>query len=251
MVRTGEAFKGTELGEVLVPALFPLSSRHPDDAVKLGRATVWAEEEGEPVPYGQKTHAGGWRGNAHPGTAASLRSPPPNLPRNTMPLRNDLLNPISEDKPSGENLRYAPVYDKIKEARREDDDAPQGLWQRERKVADWPLTIKLIGETLATKTKDLQLVAWLTEAMLKREGIGRAARISRVVPRHARKILGHHCYPELEDGDAELRAGPLQWVGDRLEIPLKQSGHHQIGAELVPVQGIARRRHGRSRQSIQ
>ncbi len=55
IVRTGEAFKGTELGEVLIPALFPLSSRQPDDAVKLGRVTVWAEEEGEPVPYGQKT----------------------------------------------------------------------------------------------------------------------------------------------------------------------------------------------------
>ena len=55
LVHTGDAFKGTELGEVLVPALFPLSSRHPDDAVKLGRLTVWAEEEGEPVPYGQKT----------------------------------------------------------------------------------------------------------------------------------------------------------------------------------------------------
>jgi type VI secretion system protein ImpE len=55
IVRTGEAFKGTELGELLVPTLFALSSRHPDDAVKLGRATVWAEEDGEPVPYGQKT----------------------------------------------------------------------------------------------------------------------------------------------------------------------------------------------------
>jgi type VI secretion system protein ImpA len=30
-------------------------------------------------------------------------------------------------------------------------------------------------------------------------------------------------YPELEDGDAEFRATPLQWIGDRLEIPLKQS----------------------------
>ncbi len=87
-----------------------------------------------------------------------------------MPLRNDLLNPISADKPAGENLRYAPVYDKIKEARREDDDAPQGDWKRERKVADWPLAIKLISEALATKTKDLQLAAWLAEAMLNREG---------------------------------------------------------------------------------
>jgi type VI secretion system protein ImpE len=55
IVRTGEAFKGTELGEVLIPVLSPLSARHADDAVKLGRVTVWAEEEGEPVPYGQKT----------------------------------------------------------------------------------------------------------------------------------------------------------------------------------------------------
>ncbi|HUK16900.1 MAG TPA: type VI secretion system ImpA family N-terminal domain-containing protein, partial [Bryobacteraceae bacterium] len=88
-----------------------------------------------------------------------------------MPLRNDLLNPIAGENPAGENLRYAPVYDKIKEARRQDDDAPQGEWTRERKLADYPLTIKLISESLATKSKDLQLAAWLAEAMLIREGV--------------------------------------------------------------------------------
>src|SRR5580698_6155614 len=148
----------------------------------------------------------------------SLKSPP-----KAMPLRNDLLKPISEDQPSGENLRYAPVYDKIKEARREDDDAPQGLWQRERKVADWPITIKLIGETLATKTKDLQLVAWLTEAMLKREGVA-GLRDSLDLTRAMLEIFWDTIHPELEDGDSELRVGPLQWVGDRLEITLKQTG---------------------------
>ena len=89
-----------------------------------------------------------------------------------MPLRDDLLNPIPGDSPSGTNLRYAPVYDKIKEARRQDDDAPQGEWQRERKVADYKQVIKLAGETLATQTKDLQLAAWLTEAFLHQEGFG-------------------------------------------------------------------------------
>src|SRR5258706_423802 len=54
-----------------------------------------------------------------------------------MPLRDDLLNPIPGENPSGANLRYAPVYDKIKEARREDDDAPQGEWKHERKGYDW------------------------------------------------------------------------------------------------------------------
>ncbi|MGH9665358.1 MAG: ImpA family type VI secretion system protein, partial [Bryobacteraceae bacterium] len=87
-------------------------------------------------------------------------------------MREDLLNPIAGDNPGGENLRYAPVYDKIKEARREEDDAPQGEWKRDRKVADYALVIKLASEALAAKSKDLQLAAWLTEASLKKEGFG-------------------------------------------------------------------------------
>lgn len=55
IILTGPTFKGTELGEVLVPALSPFSWRHSDDAVRLGRATHWAEEGEETVPYGQKT----------------------------------------------------------------------------------------------------------------------------------------------------------------------------------------------------
>lgn len=54
VVRTGPAFKGRELGEVLLPALSPLSWRHSDDGVRLGRMTVWGGEDGEPVPLGQK-----------------------------------------------------------------------------------------------------------------------------------------------------------------------------------------------------
>jgi type VI secretion system protein ImpE len=55
LVRTGPAFRGKELGEVLVPAISPLSWRHPDDAVRLGRSTVWQDSDtGLPVPVGQK-----------------------------------------------------------------------------------------------------------------------------------------------------------------------------------------------------
>jgi len=54
VVRTGPGFHGLELGEVLLPALAPLSWRHPDVAVRLGRVTEWTESEGTPVPVGQK-----------------------------------------------------------------------------------------------------------------------------------------------------------------------------------------------------
>jgi type VI secretion system protein ImpE len=55
-VRTTPAFKGTELGEVLLPVLAPFSWRHPDEAVRLGRMTVWETPQGGEyqVPYGQK-----------------------------------------------------------------------------------------------------------------------------------------------------------------------------------------------------
>jgi type VI secretion system protein ImpE len=54
-VRTGPGFKGTELGEILIPALSPLSWQHEDEDVRLGRVTVWQETEGgEEIPLGQK-----------------------------------------------------------------------------------------------------------------------------------------------------------------------------------------------------
>src|SRR5215472_18166006 len=89
-----------------------------------------------------------------------------------MSLRDDLLKPIADSSPGGVDLRYDPIYDKIKEARREDDDTPQGEWATARKVAEWPLVIKLATEALTTKSKDLQIGAWLTEAMLRRDGFG-------------------------------------------------------------------------------
>jgi type VI secretion system protein ImpA len=72
-----------------------------------------------------------------------------------MPLREDLLAPIPGDNPSGQNLHYAPAYDKIKEARRKEDPIAQGDWQRALKEADYRLVIKLATDALAKTTKDL------------------------------------------------------------------------------------------------
>jgi len=54
-VCTGPSFKGTELGEVLIPAIYPFSWKHSDEAVWLGRVTDWAaDDEGNEYPSGQK-----------------------------------------------------------------------------------------------------------------------------------------------------------------------------------------------------
>ena len=86
-------------------------------------------------------------------------------------LRQDLYESIPGDNPAGADLRYTPVYERIKEARREEDDLNQGVWKRERKVADYSTVITLAQEAIATGSKDLQLAAWLCHALVASEGV--------------------------------------------------------------------------------
>lgn len=139
-----------------------------------------------------------------------------------MPLREDLLTPIAGDNPSGKYLKYDPVYDKIKEARREEVDAPQGEWASARKVADWATVLKLGQDALATKTKDLQLAAWITEAALKKEGFS-GLKQGLILIKGLLDNFWDTIYPEIEDGDAEMRAAPLEWVGNYLDEPLRHA----------------------------
>src|SRR5438128_8367897 len=141
-----------------------------------------------------------------------------------------LLAAIPGDNPMGESLRYAGVYDAIQEARRADDDLPMGDWQREVKSADWRAVINLATDVISGKSKDLQLGAWLVEALTKRHGFAGL--------RDGLKLLGEMheqfwegLYPEIEDGDLEFRGGPLNWLNEKLpgcirEIALTE-GHPQ------------------------
>src|SRR5512143_109315 len=86
-----------------------------------------------------------------------------------------ILAPIPGDNPAGEDLRYGPIYDDIKEARRADDDLPLGKWERERKKAEWDKVISLSVAALGDKTKDLQIAAWLMEALTITEGFAGVA----------------------------------------------------------------------------
>src|SRR4051794_36868438 len=121
-----------------------------------------------------------------------------------MSLRDDLLKPIPGASPGGVELRYDPIFDKIKEARREDDDVPQGEWTTALKTADWPLVIKLSKDALANKSKDLQITAWMTEALLRQEGF---AGLWAGLDLLAGMIETHwdHLYPEIDDGRRDAR----------------------------------------------
>ncbi len=146
-----------------------------------------------------------------------------------MPLRDDLLNPVPGENPSGIYLRYDKVYDQIKEARTEDDDTiPAGAWERAAKKADYALVIKLAGEALATRSKDMQLAAWLAEAHVKREGLTLIAPSFKLM-QDLQEQFWDTLYPEIEDGDVGMRAMPIEFAANRIaalvrEAPLTKKG---------------------------
>jgi type VI secretion system protein ImpA len=152
-----------------------------------------------------------------------------------MPLRDELLAPIPGANPGGVELRYDPLYDKIKEARREEEDIPQGDWQTTRKTADWPQVVKLTKDALLNKSKDLQLAVWLAEATLRREGFagfrGALDMLVGLLEQH-----WDHLYPEVEDGDVEMRAAPLEWLGLKLDLPVRRVPLDRAGHDWIQLQ---------------
>lgn len=142
-----------------------------------------------------------------------------------MPLDiTEFLQPIPGAAPGGVSLRYEPIYDQIRRARTEEDDLPTGDWQRERKTADYSTVIKLSREVLTQRSKDLQVAAWFTEALLKREGFA-GLRDGIDLIRGLLETFWDDLHPELEDDDVELRAAPLAWVGEYMDR----------AARLVPI----------------
>jgi type VI secretion system protein ImpA len=163
-----------------------------------------------------------------------------------MALRDEVLNPIAGESPGGVDLRYDPLFDKIKEARRADVDAPQGEWTTTLKTADWPLVIKLSKEALSTKSKDLQIAAWMTEALLKREGFSGLASGLDVLGGLGEQFWDS-LYPEIDDGDAEMRAAPLEWIDRSFDVSIRmvaldRAGHDSIqikDSRIVPTEAAA------------
>lgn len=140
------------------------------------------------------------------------------MPVNTE-LLTSLLAPVPGDNPSGLDLRYDAAYDALKEARREDLLLP-GDDSADRKVADWPRVVSMGTELIAGRTKDLQAGAWLTEALLRRDGMSGLITGLEAV----RGLLDQFwdtLYPEIEDGDLEFWLGPLEWLGSRLTPALQ------------------------------
>jgi type VI secretion system ImpA family protein len=123
-----------------------------------------------------------------------------------------LLAPIAGDDPCGESLRYDPLMDKLQELRRQDDPSlPQGVWTHELKRSDFAAVAALCSEALTTRSKDLQVAAWLTEAWTRQEGFAGCARGLRLLDALCERYW-QGLHPRIEDDDLDFRLAPLHWL---------------------------------------
>ncbi|HTU20108.1 MAG TPA: type VI secretion system protein TssA [Gemmataceae bacterium] len=128
----------------------------------------------------------------------------------------ELLAPIAGENPAGEPLPFA-LREQLNEARKEIDldtfEPDDPMRPSEPKKADWPGIIRLAQQTLTETSKDLLVAARLTEALVKQHGFAGVRD-----GLHLFAGLFSQCwdrlYPGIEDGDLEVRAGPLSWLDD-------------------------------------
>ncbi|WP_394777950.1 type VI secretion system protein TssA [Undibacterium sp.] len=123
-----------------------------------------------------------------------------------------LLEPIGAPQGCGEDLSFSRELDAIVEARRfEDSSLDQGEWVTEVKTADWPFVIKHCASLIESRSKDLRLAVWLTEASVR---VGYFAGLASGYQLLAGMFdqYWEGMYPLPEDGDQDQRVGNLSWI---------------------------------------
>ena len=143
-----------------------------------------------------------------------------------------LLTPISAEAPAGVSLRYEGTYDKIREARREDDPSiPTGVWERTLKVADYGAVQKLGDEALERRSKDLQIAAWLVDTWAHVYGLAGVRRGIELTAGMCARFWDA-MFPVIEDGEEEARARIFDWVDDALALRIRTA---QLGDERAQL----------------
>lgn len=134
-----------------------------------------------------------------------------------------LLTPVAPDNPCGESLRWDPIWDEISQLRKTSKDP---LDSSADKTPEWGQIVELATNVLATRTKDLLIAGWLTEALVREHGFA-GFRDGLQLIRGLANRFWDGLHPAPEDGDLATRAAPLNWLttadgGARMPVALRE-----------------------------
>lgn len=129
-----------------------------------------------------------------------------------------LLAPVSAAVPEGLPAAEDESYRRIRHEREEEDASlPLGAWERELKRANWVAASELSAAAMATRSKDLQLAAWLFEALIARSGFQALAPCLGLID-----ALFLQYGAKLHPQNNEHRINLLVWIGQKLLPPLRR-----------------------------
>jgi type VI secretion system ImpA family protein len=138
-----------------------------------------------------------------------------------------VLTPISTEKPSGEDLRALKDWVDIRKARPNlSDTADKRDWQPANPVkTDWSIYKAVVEKALCTKSKDLELGVFLTDACTRLHGFAGIRDGIWAVRGLITEFSNKGLYPLPEDGNLEARYGKLDWMNEKLaevmrEVPI-------------------------------
>ncbi len=133
-----------------------------------------------------------------------------------------LLDPVAGPRPCGEDLAFSPELDAIAKARIADDPTlDQGAWVTSLKEADWPFVVTRCAKLLASRSKDLRLAVWMTEANAKTTRL-RGLADGLVLVAGLCDRYWEHVFPLPDEGGHEQRIGNLCWLAARIPHLLQE-----------------------------
>ena len=144
---------------------------------------------------------------------------------------------ITKNNPVGPSMRYSTLFDEIQSARRQDDPSlPQGVWQRDCKQANWETVASLCQDYISNHSKDLQILAWLTEAWIHTKGLIGLVEGLKIITELC-TAYGETIHPCSEDKEETLdnRINIIAWLNQKLPyslftLPISQPSNDKISA---------------------
>lgn len=127
----------------------------------------------------------------------------------------ELLQPISEEQPTGEDLRADDSYDSVYFAMRSARDTARSAEKRVVEMEDaagtppeWGTVASLAADALRTRTKDLAVASWYTEALLRTEGLAGLRDGLRLIHGLVERYWDG-LYPEEDEDGVETKVAPV------------------------------------------
>jgi type VI secretion system protein ImpA len=142
------------------------------------------------------------------------------LPNGRLLSPDDLLKPIPGDRPAGTDLLYDDVVAAMRDAVKLDRGSA--------KPTDTAQVIRLASDVLANRSKDLTIAAWLTTALLYREGFA-GLRAGLALMRGLIERYWVDVYPAIRGKDLDDRVNSIELVSDRLDRAVRETAVTPVG----------------------